>query len=206
LTSGPREWTEPVFIGVTGHRFLAEVDKLAAGIDEALDAVEATFPHHSLMAVTSLAEGADQLAADRILAREGAGLKVILPFSQAQILEEFPDAQSRATFQLLLDRAQETLEIPACKNKNDAYEAAGQKILECINVLLALWNGRVEHGRGGTGTVVRSARSQGLAIAWVHTGNRKPGTNVPTTLGREQGLVTFEGLPTQPVCREEKIR
>lgn len=206
MTTGLNVRTQPVFVGITGHRFLAEVDKLTAGIDEALDAIESVFPGRSITAVTSLAEGADQLAAERILARKDAGLAVILPFPQSQVLEEFPDPRSRTGFGLLLDRAQEVLEIPVHAKRNDAYEAAGQEILERINILLALWDGRAAQGRGGTGAVVHRARSRGLPIAWVHAGNRKPGTDEATTLGIDQGQVTFERFPARPACRKEKKR
>ena len=198
MITGLSERTDRIFIGITGHRFLAELDKLTAGIDEALDAIEATFPHRSIMAVNSLAEGADQLASGRILARKDAGLTVILPFSQSQVHKAFQNPEHRAEFKRLLDHAYEIFEVPAQANRNDAYMAAGEEVLERTHILLALWDGRAAQGRGGTGAVVHRARSRGLPIAWVHAGNRKPGTHTPTTLGKKQGQVTLEGFPAQP--------
>ena len=198
MTTGLSERTQPVFVGVTGHRFLAEVDKLTTGIDEALDAIESAFPRRSITVVNSLAEGADQLATRRVLARKDAGLTAILPFSQSQVRQAFQNPEDRTEFESLLDCANEIIEIPAQASINDAYAAAGQEILERINILLALWDGRAAQGRGGTGAVVHCARSRGLPIAWVHAGNRKPGTHTPTTLGKKQGQVTLEGFPVQP--------
>ena len=198
MTTGLSERTQPVFVGVTGHRFLAEVDKLTTGIDEALDAIESAFPRRSITVVNSLAEGADQLATSRVLARKNAGLTAILPFSQSQVRQAFQNPEDRTEFESLLDCANEIIEIPAQASINDAYAAAGQEILERINILLALWDGRAAQGRGGTGAVVHCARSRGLPIAWVHAGNRKPGTHTPTTLGKKQGQVTLEGFPVQP--------
>jgi hypothetical protein len=198
VITGLSEQTDPIFIGVTGHRFLEELDKLTTGIDEALDAIESAFPRRSIIVVNSLAEGADQLATSRVLARKDSGLTAILPFSQSQVREAFQNLQDRTEFSRLIDSANEIFEIPAQASINDAYAAAGQEILERINILLALWDGRAAQGRGGTGAVVHRARSRGLPIAWVHAGNRKPGTHTPTTLGKKQGQVTLEGFPAQP--------
>lgn len=205
MTTGLSELKSPVFIGVTGHRFLAEVDKLTTGIDKALDAIESAFPNRSITVVTSLAEGADQIATRRVLARKDANLSVILPFSQSQVRETFDDPKHRAEFGRLLECANEVFEIPSQANRNDAYVVAGQEMLKRINILLALWNGRAAQGPGGTGAIVQSARSRSMPMAWIHAGNRKPGTHEPTTLGIDQGQVTLERFP-RSACRQEKKR
>ena len=51
-----------------------------------------------------------------------------------------------------------------------------------------------EEEEGSAGTLLARARERDLPIAWVHAGNRKPGTNEPTSLGTEQGMVTFARL------------
>jgi len=66
-------------IGVTGHRKLADVAAIEAGVDAALAAIEARFPNEPLRILSSLAEGADRLVAQRILACSGARLVVVLP-------------------------------------------------------------------------------------------------------------------------------
>jgi hypothetical protein len=38
------------------------------------------------------------------------------------------------------------------------------------------------------------ARARGMPIAWVHCGNRIPGTNQTISLGEEQGTVSFENF------------
>jgi hypothetical protein len=42
--------------------------------------------------------------------------------------------------------------------------------------------------------VVAAARERGKPLVWVHAGNRVPGTMEPTSLGDEQGTVSFERL------------
>ena len=54
-------------IGVTGHRFLAEIPKLRDGIDQALTRIAQTYPNEPWAVVSSLAEGADRLVVQRVL-------------------------------------------------------------------------------------------------------------------------------------------
>ena len=48
-----------VAIGVTGHRILTELDKINAGVAEALHRIEQAFPGQPLTVISALAEGAD---------------------------------------------------------------------------------------------------------------------------------------------------
>jgi hypothetical protein len=63
-----------------------------------------------------------------------------------------------------------------------------------LNHIEASFHGRSLQGQGGTGEIVSLARSRHLPIAWVHAGNRKPGTKEATSLGQAQGGVTLEGF------------
>jgi hypothetical protein len=45
-----------------------------------------------------------------------------------------------------------------------------------------------------TAEVVARDRALRLPLAWVHAGNRKPGTMEATSLGADQGHVTYENL------------
>jgi len=42
---------------------------------------------------------------------------------------------------------------------------------------------------------VAEARRRGLPLAWVHAGNRRPGSEEATSLGEEQGRLTLERFP-----------
>jgi len=186
-----------VRVGVTGHRVLAKAGRIRTGIDSALDGIERSFPGSSLDLLSCLAEGADRLVARRGLARRGARLTVPLPLSEAEYLEDFPSRRSRREFRSLLERAAEVVDLPPV-TRPEAYQAAGLWILDHCDLLLAVWDGEPAHGAGGTGEIVEEARSRGLPIAWVHAGNRRPGTTEPTSLGKEQGRVTFEHLCDLP--------
>jgi len=181
-------------IGVTGHRILAERDKIDRGVEEALGKVEQLFPGEILTVVSALAEGADRIVARRVLARPGARLVVPLPLDESDYISDFSSEESRVEFSTLLRRASKIERMPPTPARDQAYEAAGEYVLNNSDVLLTIWDGLPAQGRGGTADIVSRARKRKLRIAWIHAGNREPGTDQPTTLGNEQGQVTFENF------------
>lgn len=182
-------------IGVTGHRILMELPKLEAGIATALHRIEMAFTGQALTLLSPLAEGADRLVARQVLARPGAGVIAILPLEKADYLTDFEHPESRREFLEYVAQAQEVVHLPPAPSREESYKAAGRYVLDHSEVLLAVWDGREAQGEGGTGGVVAAARQRKMPLAWVHAGNRKPGTEEPTTLGEAQGCVTFENFP-----------
>ena len=180
-------------IGVTGHRFLAEVDKLRAGVDRALDEIERSFGGHRLVAVSPLAEGADRLVAEAVLQR-GGDLVAPLPLPVDDYLQDFESEQSETQFQQLLERAAEVIELAATPTRNEAYEQVGLYVLDNCDVLIAVYDGQPSQGRGGTAEIVERALQRGMPVLHVKAGNRTPGTNEPTSLGEEQGELVIHNL------------
>jgi hypothetical protein len=178
-------------IGVTGHRILTEIDRLESGITEALLRIDESFPGEPLIALSALAEGADRLVVDAVLGRDGR-LRAVLPLAADDYEDDFGSAESKKRFHDLLGEADEVIELPAAESREAAYEAGGRYVLDNCDMLMTIWDGQGAQGQGGTGGTVAEARERGLPIAWVHAGNRKPGTEEPTSLGEEQGTVTFE--------------
>ena len=184
-----------VQIGVTGHRFLAEISKLQAGIDQALTRIAQAYPGETWSVVSSLAEGADQLVVQRVLrARQDARLIVPLPLPVSDYRQDFSTEQARAEFETLLARAVEVIPPPKVTLRSEGYWLAGKTMLGRSDVLVALWDGQMALGQGGTGEMVAIARQRALPIAWVHCGNRNAGTQQPINLGEEHGKVSFEGF------------
>jgi hypothetical protein len=181
-------------IGVTGHRVLAEVPRVLAGVEAALDRIEAAFPGRALVVVSCLAEGADRLVAEAVLRRPGARLVAVLPMPRGELVADFATPESRAEFEALLARAAEVVELPARTTRDEAYAAANEWMLDNVDVLVAVWDGVGARAQGGTTEVVAPARVRHLPLAWVHAGNRKLGTIEATTLEADQGRVTFENL------------
>ncbi len=185
---------DPLRIGVTGHRFLAEIEKLAMAIDAVLIQLAKSSPGRPFTVISALAEGADRLVVERILRYPAAKLVVVLPLHTAEYLKDFETPASRAAFEALLNQADNVYTLPEFTSREAAYEAGGRYVLEHCDVLIAVWDGQAAQGQAGTGQIVEAARQRGLPLAWVHAGNRLPGTDLPTSLGVEQGKITYERM------------
>jgi hypothetical protein len=154
--------SEEVVIGVTGHRFF-EVGDTVQRVDELLDGI---IGRRRAVVVSSLAEGADRLVAERVLARPNARLAVILPLAADDYERDFATDESVAEFRGLLARADTvcTSEVPAGASRRDAYERAGLDVVARCDVLVALWDGAASRGRGGTAEIVEHARRMGRRV------------------------------------------
>lgn len=177
---------------MTGHRILTDVEKIEAGVEEALRRIALEFPEESLTVISALAEGADRIVARAVLERPGARLIAPLPLSKLDYITDFKSPESLAEFLSLLDRAEDVIEVKPVTTRDEAYEIVGDYVIEHSDVLVAIWDGQDPQGRGGTGAVVERARARGLPTAWIHAGNRDPKTHEPMSLGVKQGLVSFE--------------
>jgi len=182
-----------VCLGVTGHRFLAEVEKLRAAVERALDEAAAAFPDRKLVVISPLAEGADRLVAQAGLAR-GAGLIVPMPLPVADYLTAFETEASKQEFRALLAEAAEAIDPPETETRNEAYERVGQYVLDQADVMIAIWDGQPSQGEGGTAEIVEQALERNMPVLHIKAGNRRPGTTEPTTLGEEQGKVVAHNL------------
>ena len=184
-----------ITLGVTGHRFLAELEKINAGVEQAVACLLAAYPGRSFRVLSSLAEGADRLLAKRLLQLPGAELWVPLPLPEAEYRQDFSTPASQAEFDELLGQAQRVILLPPVMHREQGYLEAGRYIMEHSEVLLAVWDGQPAQGKAGTAEFVRMARLRGIPLAWIHAGNRLPGTDTPTTLGSDQGKLTCENFP-----------
>lgn len=152
----------PLVVGVTGHRDLVaeEIPLLTERIDALLASL--TLPDLPVLALSSLAEGADRLFAHRALAR-GIPLVAVLPMPREMYLQDFNAAGSREEFDQLLACA-EVIELPLGRGVSAAaeglprdrqYAAAGAYVAGHCQVLVALWEGRESRQLGGTADIVR---------------------------------------------------
>ena len=117
---------------------LAEVEKVNAGIFEALRSIEERFPEKPLTIISPLAEGADRLVVYRVLERPRARLIVPLPLPKQDYLTDFASTKSKNEFLRLLDQAEEVIELPPTETRNAAYEAVGNYVLDHCDVLIAV--------------------------------------------------------------------
>jgi len=163
-------------VGVSGHRVPPKLPEeseapLRAHIDRILAAVAAAARKANtateLVIVSSLAEGSDRIVAEAGLAA-GFALQAILPFARAEYERDFETEMSRREFETLLLRAGDVLELDgAADQRPRAYEAAGLFMLANIDILIAIWDGAVADGIGGTAQIVERAVADGIAVVWI---------------------------------------
>lgn len=189
-----------IALGITGHRYLTEVDRIMVGVENVLERILKTFPDSVFRVLSSLAEGADRILAKRFLLIPNASLWVPLPLPEEEYLKDFESAKSKDEFIRLLGKAERIIHLPVTDNREEAYLSAGKFVVENSDILLAVWDGNPPQGTAGTGEIVALARERGLPLAWIHAGNHNPGTETPTSLGPDQGKVTFEYFP--PLSRK----
>jgi hypothetical protein len=159
-------------IGVTGHRqppklpndALVPVRGSVAAIIAALDTLCPT----RRRAVSSLAEGADCIVAEAALAA-GWQLSAILPFAQAEYERDFATPGSLAVFRQLLKKTDAVVQLPGLTSDHPrAYEAAGLAMLENLDLLIAIWDGKPAAGTGGSADIVAAALERHIPVAWIN--------------------------------------
>jgi hypothetical protein len=149
-------------IGVTGHRSIP--DEVLGHVRDGLRAVLAGHPG-PLEALSSLADGADQLFAD-IALECGAELTVVIP--SADYEDGFEGAEALARYRGLKRRATQEVRLGFARSTDEAYYAAGTFIADACDRLVAVWDGLPARGHGGTGEIVAYARALGkpVTVIW----------------------------------------
>jgi hypothetical protein len=145
-------------VGATGHRFLHA--STARMVERALRERLARLPADVLVGVSSLADGADQLFAEAILAL-GGSLEVVVP---AYRYREGLPTDSQEAYDRLLARAIAVEHLDYEELTSEAHMAAGRVVVQRSDVLLAVWDGQPARGFGGTGDVVEYARQRGVPV------------------------------------------
>lgn len=111
--------------------------------------------------VSSLAAGADQRFAEEVL-RHGGELHVILPSPAYE--SSFDEHSDLYLFKSLLSQASGVETLDFREPTEAAYLAAGQRVVDLCDVLVAVWDGLPAQGNGGTADVVAYARSVGTPV------------------------------------------
>lgn len=142
-------------IGVTGHQRLEDPTRWM-WVEVQLDHVLAR-SLGNLTGVTSLAAGADQLFAQRVIDRGGA-IEVIVPFAGYE--RTFTSPSGRLGYESLLRSAARVETLERRGSDEEAFFAAGKRVVDVSELVVAVWNGKPAAGLGGTGDVVRYAREK----------------------------------------------
>jgi hypothetical protein len=142
-------------IGLTGHQKLdnpRDWEWVKGEIDRILTSLPSP-----VIGLSSLAVGADQLFAKAILQHKGS-LEVIIPFPEYE--STFDDGPDREWYQQLLKAASKINVMRRAGSDEECYFAAGKKVVDGADVLVAVWNGKPAAGLGGTGDIVKYARQR----------------------------------------------
>ena len=178
-------------VGAVGHRHVAELEQVGEGIARVLDQLGAAHPRRALAVLSPLVEGGPRLIAEEALARPGVALTAALPLEPAEMERDFADDESRRRFAVLLARAGEPVLLPPADNRDAAYAAADEYVVDESDVLLAVWDGEVGPRGSRTAQSVARALQQGMTVYQVQVGSRRPGTTEAASLGEEQGEVVI---------------
>ena len=144
-------------VGITGHQHLDDPTAWVWVADAIRSELAILTP--PLVAITSLAIGADQLFAELIL-EQGGSIHAVLPYREIErsfLPEDLP------RFRKLASQAElEILNTPG--TDQDAYLAAGLRVVDLSDLVIAVWNGLPAVGKGGTADVVDYALRKGIRL------------------------------------------
>ena len=120
-----------------------------------------------MIAVSSLAIGADQLFASIVVDR-GGQIHAVIPF---QGYERTFGPQDLDAYRRILSKATvvEILQIDG--TDEDKYLATGKRIVELAELLIAIWDGKPAKGMGGTADVVAYAIRRGTKLTHINPVN-----------------------------------
>jgi hypothetical protein len=145
-------------VGITGHRgFNAETSSLIA---TALSDELAKYEPSDLIGVTCLADGADALFAQAVLARGGT-IEVVVPAEK--YLDSLP-GDYRDNYHGLLSQATVVYRLDHQESNALAHMDASEFMIDRISKLIAVWDGQPARGYAGTADVVEVARKIGTPV------------------------------------------
>jgi hypothetical protein len=149
-------------VGESGHQVIPA--KALAHVRRELAAFCAGYGPR-LVGITCLAAGADQMFAEAVLAA-GGQLHVVVPARRYE--QTFEDPADYHRFQSLVARAAARDALDFDEPSERAYLAAGRRVVDLCDELVAVWDEKPARGLGGTADAVAYARAQGrpVTIVW----------------------------------------
>jgi hypothetical protein len=147
-------------VGLSGHQKMPDVAYYFAS-----DAIDSYLAEHArLTGVCCLAAGSDQLFAERIIA-SGNELYVVIPCKN---YESTFDRDGLKKYKEFLAAAADTETLDFDEPGEAAFYAAGKRVAELSDELIAIWDGEAAQGLGGTADVVKYAKEHGksVLVAW----------------------------------------
>lgn len=154
-----------MILGITGHQKLENFDK-----NWIKDEIKSFLSENSVdKGITCLAIGADQLFCEELINNK-IEYDTILPCEN--YISTFKKKQDILNFISLLNLAKNTLTLDFKEPSEEAFYAAGLKMLEYSTTVIAIWDGKPSKGLGGTGDIVNIALSQSKNIYHINPVNK----------------------------------
>jgi len=147
-------------VGITGHQRIPSeaLDYITAGIMECLTSLP-----EPIIGYSSLAIGADQLFAQAVLDTNGE-LLAVLPCVE---YEATFAPENLKLYRTLLSAAVGREILGFEEPSESAFMAAGQEVIKCSDILIAVWDGKPAAGLGGTADAVAYAKSLGKPVVTI---------------------------------------
>jgi len=139
-------------IGITGHRHLDDPSAWD-WVRHEIRALLTPMPR-PLVGMTALAIGADQVFAEVVLKLQGK-IEVVIPFVGYE--KTFKNEVDLLKYRRLRSVASRIETLENSVSEEESYLLAGKKIVDCCDLLIAVWNGQPAHGLGGTADIVTYA-------------------------------------------------
>lgn len=157
MTESPAILRPCWFVGLSGHRHLANPEEVSKLLSEILSSLREEVCGDVLAGVSSIAIGADTLFA-RALLSLSLPWRALLPSPVSEFRGDFAEEEWK-TAQELLNRAVEVDVRATPSVKNEAYLECGMDTVDQTDVLIAVWDEKPARGTGGTAEIVAYARS-----------------------------------------------
>jgi hypothetical protein len=193
-------------VGITGHRpenlskqvqqsLEASLHAVFTELDAQVKAVLQQSQHvysrtgdTAIRLVGGMAAGTD-LTAISVAEQLGWSLQLLLPENQLRFRERIP-AQEQILFDHACMAAERLVEITTSgdgDHQDPAHEALGLLVLQNIDILIAVWDGKESRGKGGTADIVQKATRYNLPVIWLDASNGLT-TQFVRELGSAQSL------------------
>jgi len=214
-------------VGVSGHRDITAsfpdlehvLGYACQRIIRARDAIATASTPTGLSMVSSLAEGADRLVVAAMAKAysqhpDACQLEAILPLEQASYDADFLSAGSKREFGELLASAAVKEVVAPTASRDDAYQSAGEAVVDRSDVMVFIWDGQPARGRGGTADIFAYAQQRKKPIFWIRTEEgraelalepRAPVAPLQPVAAKHLDRYNKESMPTAAAVNEKPL-
>lgn len=137
----------PLLIGVTGHRDLAEPEKVRQQLKCFFRKLASAMPNTRFCLCSGLAIGADQLfvKCGKEILGDRAETFAVLPFPRDMYRKDFERVpEDLQAYDELLETSNYVTELSTNRdNEVEAYKKVGEFLVEHVNILISIWDGNI---------------------------------------------------------------